>query len=158
MRRLLVLALGASLAWGLVGCDGDGSDGDTSGEDGATASLAGTWVGEMDCSDENGWMELEIDMDLEDIGDGEFEGPFEGDGDGTFSGDTYPIRIEANVQLELTDDAGGEQTITSLWSDCEIWAGDEYGEEDCSYGNDWTWDGADELSMETDDCETVVNR
>ncbi len=124
----------------------------------STPNLVGTWTGEMDCSDEGGWVELLADLSLEDIGDGEFSGHFEADGTGTFAGDSYSMRLEADVQLELTDDKGGPQDITVLWSNCESWFDSEYMEEECSFGDDWSWDGENELVWSEDDCTMTITR
>lgn len=121
-------------------------------------SLAGDWTGEMDCSDEDGWMEIDIDMPLVDAGDGEFTGSFEGDGEAVFSGESYPVRIEADIELEFTTDSAEEQNITTLWNNCEVWVADEYADDDCGIGSDWDWDGADTLSTEDDECTMTLKR
>ena len=155
-------------SFGLAACGGDTNNGDsgTSDDTGTTTdtvpSLAGTWVGEMDCSDPNGWMELDVDVVLEDLGDAEFFGSFEGDGNMVLDGESASVRIEAQLELELTDDAGGPQDVIALWSDCKFWIADDYEEnEDCGgYGDNWSWDGEDELSWSNSDsyCTTTASR
>ena len=124
-------------------------------------SLEGLWTGEMDCTDENGWMELEADMSLEDVGDGEFTGHFEADGEATLYGDSYSVRVEADLELELTDDAGGSQRLTGIWTNCELWLDSEYlaNDDACPPGEDWHWDGEDEIDNADDDgCTLILNR
>ncbi len=79
------------------------------------------------------------------------------DGEATVDGDAYPVRMEAFIQFELSDDAGGAQPVKTLWRDCELWVDSEYEEKPCSYGDGWEWDGADELSHR-DECDLVVTR
>jgi len=122
----------------------------------AEPSLEGDWVGEMDCEDETAWMELEIDLPLTDAGDGEFTGRFEADGDYVYDGETYPVRITADLEAELTSDEVEQQTIELLWSDCEIRVSDE-STDDCLDG-EWGWDGEDTLSGSNENCDLVLER
>jgi len=118
-----------------------------------TASLEGMWMGEMDCADEAGWMELDADINLKDQGDGEFSGRFEADGEAVLYDDTYSVRVEANLELELTNDSGGAQKLTGAWTDCKLWLDSEYleGEDACPPGDDWHWDGENEIDNDADD-------
>ena len=123
------------------------------------STLAGDWTGEMDFSQYYGWVELDVTLSLEDVGDGEFTGHFEADGTATEYGDSYPVRMEADLELELTDDAGGDQPITSRWSNCETWADADYMEGDCPFAGNWHWDGEDELVYTDDtDWEMILYR
>ncbi len=121
-------------------------------------TLSGDWAGDFDCSAEDAWAELAAEASLDDAGDGEFTGAFEASGDFVFEGDTYPIRIEGDVELELTNDEGGSQRVTVLWANCELWVADEYDNEPCSYGEDWRWDGEDELTWSDDECDLALER
>lgn|GEM_PF-2068491 len=122
-------------------------------------SLEGDWTGQMQCSDPTGWMENDVELPLEDVGDFEYAGHLEANGDMSNEAGDFAIRVEADVQLELTDDAGGAQPVTVLFSNYEVWVDSEYSTEDVT-ADDWNWDGEDELTYVDDDagCEMTLVR
>ncbi len=143
----------------IVGCAPTNVDDDDDDND-VTASIEGTWTGSMDCSDPSGWMEMDVELPLADQGDEEFSGHFEGTGEAVLSGDSYPLRLEADLELELTDNSGGSQSLDALWSNCEMWIDDEYDDSPCAFGGSWSWDGADTIAFDDppSGCEMTLTR
>ena len=144
----------------LIGCTPTYGGDDDDDNDDADVSIEGNWLGAMDCSDPSGWMEMDVELPLTDRGDEEFSGHFEGTGEAVLGGDSYPLRLEADLELELTNNSGGSQSLDALWSNCEMWIDNEYDDSACAFGGSWSWDGAD--TIEFDDppsgCEMTLTR
>lgn len=144
----------------MLGCPQPYGDDDDDDNDSDDVTIEGTWTGGMDCSDPSGWMEMDVELPLTDQGDKEFSGHFEGTGEAVVGGDSYPLRLEADLELELTDDSGGTQSLEARWSNCEMWVDSEYNDDPCEFTGAWTWDGADTIDFEDppSGCEMTLTR
>jgi len=126
-----------------------------------TASLAGEWEGELDCSG----ADIDFTFELESDGD-EFTGEGEiGEFYATADGYTYNLLVTFELAASK-DKAFGEQELDIEVDDCEVVFVD-YGQTsdlDCDDPDDVEWDGADEMSGTIEDflgggdCDFEVSR
>lgn len=156
MIRLAYSLLPASLV--LTGCIGPG--------------LAGDWEGEVEC-DEG---EIEVALELESDGGGDYSGEMDWTASLTFveGGDTYQLEIDMKFDVEIESDGRGEQDLDNeaelkrvacrltsggqlLSNDCDE-MGLEYDIGSTSDLGDLTWDGKDTIEVEDGDCAGELER
>ena len=137
--------------------------------------LSGDWEGSMDCDGP----ELDLSMELEADGGGEFSGPFvflseQRVDDGT--GNIYDLTLEIEYDVIFELDGGGEQELSGdaeladtnclleldgdlVSNDCADMGLDEDELDDAgSIGDGFNWDGEDSIEIDDGDCEGELER
>lgn len=134
--------------------------------------LAGDWEGEIECDD----VTADIAVELEDAGDGEYEGELVHaiDYTSTEDGTSYRLLLEMVLDLVLETDGRGEQELDhdAELADvsCKLWEEGDLLSDDCGeMGLDYdvgasadlgelTWDGADTIEIDDGDCAGELER
>lgn len=125
---------------------------------GCSPTLAGDWSGTFACTDSQGWIQAEATLELDEVAEDTFEGPFVTDGEMEMNGTAYTLAQAATLRLVRTAPSGS-QDLEATWSDCEATIDGATQEEPCRPDEGWSWDGARGLTYTgTDDCEIVLER
>lgn len=127
--------------------------------------LTGDWSGTIECDDGS---EADVEATLEPDGANEWSGEMEMSTTVTVEGYEIFGRYTYDIVLEM-DGAMGEQEVemSGELSDCYVEMDGEdvtdqvecdEGTEIDNDGEDWTWDGANTIEVDGDDCDGEVER